>query len=416
RLQTERDKARVMDGLLQAEGAMSKKQLETLLSGLDKRVFLLHNVHEDAPVLYRVRWAMSYLCGPLTRSQIKTLRAAEPERKSADAEAQDPAPSARARIAAPPPPAARPVLPSGVRERFLPSRAGGEGVRYRPAVIGAARVHFVNARKGLEAEEEVLFLADLEDGEIDWRRAELLEDLAEDDLEKAPEDGADFAELPAPAAEAKSYRGWSKDFSDMLYRERRWELLQSPALGLIAEPGESERDFRVRLGDAAREQRDVSVEKLRKKYARRFQTLRDRLRRAEQKVEKEEEQASSSKMQSLLSVGTTVLGALMSRKTFSATNMRKASSAMRRVGRSAKEGQDVDRARENVEAVSQQLADLEAELQDEILELEEKFDAQAEQLEVFELKPRRTDIDLQLVALAWCPYRVRDEDAAEAAW
>ena len=77
KLQTEGDKTRVLDGLesatTEAGGALNRRQLDRTISALDSRVFLLHNVHEDQPVIFQTRWAMSYLRGPLTRSQVRQL-------------------------------------------------------------------------------------------------------------------------------------------------------------------------------------------------------------------------------------------------------------------------------------------------------------------------------------------------------
>ena len=74
RLQTERDKARVMEGLEGASGGKFDKQaMERTIAGLGKRRFLLHNVHEDEAVVFDTRWVMSYLAGPLTRDHIRTL-------------------------------------------------------------------------------------------------------------------------------------------------------------------------------------------------------------------------------------------------------------------------------------------------------------------------------------------------------
>ena len=414
RLQTERDKERVMDGLLSTEAGLSKKQLEHLISGLDKRVFLLHNVHEDAPVLFRVRWALSYLRGPLTRSQIKTLMAdrqgaSATERASAEADSAKGDAAKSTGIMAKPRrkssgsttgAAARPMLPASIDQRFLPlgGRGPGDGVHYEPALIGEARVHFVDSRKGLEAEEEVLFLAELDrDGDVDWSRAELLE-LEEDDLEREPASQATFGELPSEAAREKAFKSYTKSFADMLYRERRWPLLRSPTFELIAEPGESERAFRIRLAEVAREQRDLAVEKVRKKYDRRFDTLRGRLLRAEQRVEKERQQSRDQKLQAVVNVGTTLLGAFFGRK-----SRRRVSTTARSFSRTMKEGQDVDRAEESLELLQEQFAELEQELQNEVADLETRFDPQLEELETFKLKPRRTDVDVRLVALAWQP-------------
>ncbi|MEM8930304.1 MAG: DUF87 domain-containing protein [Acidobacteriota bacterium] len=412
RLQAERDKARLMDGLLSTDAGLGKAELERLLSGLDKRVFLLHNVHEDAPTLFRVRWAMSYLRGPMTRREIRQLTPDTPDAVPDPSAASSAASAPRAAAAVDDGPGGdRPIVPSSVSERFLPLASGGGGdLLYRPHLVGAARVHFVDRRKGLEAQEEVVFLATIEDGEVDWHDAHMLDHLVDDDLEKAPEDDAGFASLPGAAGNAKAYRGFEKDFADMLYRSRRWELWKSSSLDLTSEPGESERDFRIRLGDAAREQRDTKVEALRGKYATKFTRLQDRIRRAEQKVEKEEEQAARLRKKAWLDVGATVLGAFMGRKT-----SRKASTAIRGFGRSADEARDVDRAEENLQALHEQFQDLERELQDAIDELHDRFDPHGEDLETIALKPRRTDVDVRLVALGWAPFRV-DDGVAEPAW
>ena len=401
RLQTERDKERVIDGLLSTEAGLTKKELERLISGLDKRVFLLHNVHEDAPVLFRVRWALSYLRGPLTRGHIKTLMADHPSRSAPEPGSSGASAGASSR----PRPAkgaadaggSRPMLPSDVDQRFFPSDSSDD-VTYEARLVGEAKVHFVNTRKRLEAEEEVLFVAPFDrDGDVDWRDAELV-DLTDDDLEREPLDGASFGDLPSDAGETKSYKKWTKDFSDMLYRERRYPLFHSPAFDLISEPGESERSFRIRLADVAREERDVAVEKLRKKYDRRFDTMRGRILRAEQKVEKERQQARDQKMQAVVNVGSTLLGAFFGRKV-----TRRAGTAARSFGRTMKEGQDVDRAEESLELLQEQYQELEQEFQNEVAELEERFDSQSEELETFELKPRRSDVDVRMVALAWVP-------------
>ncbi|MEM1180563.1 MAG: DUF87 domain-containing protein [Acidobacteriota bacterium] len=411
RLQTERDKARVMDGLLSAGGELSKADLEKLLSGLDKRVFLLHNVHEDGPVLYRVRWAMSYLCGPLTRRQIKTLMADRPAPEPPTATPRKAA-AVKAEAEAPSP---RPAVPGTIDERFLPLAEAADEVLYRPAVLGSARVHFVNTRKGLEAQEEVLFIAEPDGDDLDWQDAELLEHLTDGDLEKDGEEGARYGAADAELLDAKAYRTWNKGFKDMLYRQRRWPLPQCEGLGLIAEPGESERDFKVRVAELAREKRDLQVEKLRDRYGKKVTTLEGRVRRAEQKLEKEQEQASAQRMQSIINVGTTILGAFMGRKTFSRTNLRKATTAARGFGRSAKEGRDVDHAEENLEALQLQMQELEQEFDDAVSELEAELAAESNDVTTFELKPRRSDVDVRRVGLVWRPYRVED-GVAEPAW
>ena len=153
RLQTERDKARLLDGLegaLQGQGqTFDRGETERILSSLQKRTFFLHNVHEDGPVIFQTRWAMSYLRGPLTKDQIKLLspRAGRrpPHAAASGAaaaggrrqRAQRPPRRARPRAPRrpPPTPAAPPVLPPQIEQFFAPAQAGRDGAGVRADAV-----------------------------------------------------------------------------------------------------------------------------------------------------------------------------------------------------------------------------------------------------------------------------------------
>jgi len=405
RLQAERDKMRLMDGLEGAAGGLDRATLEKILSRLGNRIFLLHNVHEDAPVVFQCRWALSYLRGPLTRPEIKRLT--DPLKGKAPAAAPPvqatPAPSAT--TPAPPPPSkvlasAAPVLPPEIPQRFLPVRSRQADVVYESALFAAAAVHFVDEKKGIDHAEELSLLALLRD-EVDWSSAETV-DLEKEDLEEEPVEGASFGELPDAAVRARSYDSWRKQLEDTLFRTRRCELLRSPSLDALSQPGESERDFRIRIGDLARQKRDAQVEALRKKYAPKVAQLTDRIRRAQQEKERQAEQARSQTWNAVVSTGTAVLGALFGggrrRGTFS-----QAGSAARGFGRTLQERQDVTRAEENLDVLQKQLTDLNAEVETEVASLEARLDPTTEELEVLGLKPRRKDVEVLLLTLAWAP-------------
>ncbi|HYU33160.1 MAG TPA: DUF87 domain-containing protein, partial [Thermoanaerobaculia bacterium] len=295
RLQTERDKERLMDGLEGAAGGgLDRATLERILSRLGNRIFLLHNVHEDAPVVFQCRWAMSYLRGPLTRPEIKRLTdplkgkapaPAPPVQATAAPAPATPAPAAPSKGLA----SAAPVLPPEISQRFLPVRSRPEATVYESALFAAVAVHFIEEKKGVDHAEELSLLAPLGD-EVDWSSAETV-DLGKEDLEEEPVEGASFGELPDAAARARSYDGWRKQLEDTLFRTRRCELFRSPSLDALSQPGESERDFRIRLGDLARQKRDAQVEALRKKHAPKVAQLQDRIRRAQQEKERQAEQA-----------------------------------------------------------------------------------------------------------------------------
>lgn len=418
RLQTERDQARVLDGLegamSTAGGAFDREKLQRLIGGLGKRVFLLHNVHEDGPEVFESRWAMSYLRGPLTRTQIRTLMAA---RKAAAAAAapstQHPAPStapgtqhlahstsgAGAASGGRHAVSAHWVLPPGIAQYFAPARAGAHFV---PMIVGAASVRFTDTKARIDETRPLTAVTPLTADPIPvtWDQAEPATFEVGQLTTELPS-GATFDELPGPASKAKNYADWTKSFVTWVSTAESLDIYRSPSLKLVSNAGESEGNFRARLQQAAREQRDAEVTRLRQKFAPKAAALQEKLRRAEQAVQKEEEQASTQKTQTAISFGTTVLGALFGRKTLSASTLGRATTAVRGVGRASKEAQDVTRAKENVGSVQSQMEELDAALQAEIASLDVTYHPATEPLETISLKPKRTGIQVQLVALVW---------------
>jgi hypothetical protein len=404
RLQTERDKARVLEGLEGASAAggaaFDRGKMEQILAGLGNRVFLMNNVHEDEPVLFETRWALSYLRGPLARPQIKQLMAG---RAQPAAPAPAPAP-ARAATPAAAGKKAPPVLPPEIPQYFIPLRSAIPEPLFAPRLLGAAQVHYSEPKLGVDQVKEVVLAAPI--GEtaiaIPWAEAEPV-DVPLSDLETAPPEGALFQEVPPPASKPKQYAAWSKSLATHLYQNESIQLLKSPSTGEISRPGEGEREFRIRLAQSSREQRDQLVEKLRQKYAPKLQTLNDRLFRAQQALEREKQQAQSQTLSSVLSIGTSLLGAFMGRKTISATNIGRIGTAARSAGRIGKERGDVGRATESVELLQQQIADLEAQFQREVDALSALTDPATEALDPVVIKPKKSNISVQLVALGWLP-------------
>jgi hypothetical protein len=222
--------------------------------------------------------------------------------------------------------------------------------------------------------------------------------------------------VPAEACKGQRYRAWEKSFADTLYRIRRLNLLRSRVLKITSKPGEDDRSFRVRLQHAAHEARDTQAASLREKYGPKVSALQERIRKAEQALAREAEQATQSKFQTAISFGTTILGAFLGRKTISTTNVGKAATAFRSAGRTAKEAGDVTRARENVTVLQQQLAELEAQFQGELDALAGSLDPMSEAFETIEVKPKKSDIHVELVALAWAPFWTSEAAESVPAW
>jgi len=394
RLQTERDKARVLDGLegAAAGASLDRSHIDNLLSGLGKRQFLLHNVHEKAPVVFETRWTLSYLRGPLGRDEIKKL--------TATGEQVRPAPQRSSNVREVAPAAATPpVVDPAITQLFVPSATA-----YAPMLLGVAKVSYSDAKLGLDETRAIAVVTAITDGAVavDWERAEIA-DFSIDDLLKTPPTGASFTDVPPPAAKTKNYSTWEKDFSKWVGQSQSVELFKSSRAKLVSQPDESERDFRIRLQGEAREARDAAVAKVRDKYATKLTTMQDRIRRAEQAVQVQAEQASSAKMGAALSAGAAIFGALLGRKTISAANIGRASSAARGVSKIGKESQDVTRATENVNALKDQLAQIEADMQADIQAVTADWELANEPFERVLVKPKRGGISVQLVTLVWVP-------------
>lgn len=399
RLQTERDKARVMEGLEGAStgGNFDSSAMEQLIAGLGKRVFLLHSVHEARPSMFQTRWTMSYLAGPLTRDQVKRLTPAAPAATGA-------VPSASAAANAAPPvtdggASGPPSVPAGIPQFHL---AADGSATWQPRLLGVADVTISSAKYGISRTDRVLHTVAFGDGPVpvDWSTADVLEaDLAT--IGKGAPGHGRFAAVPAAALREKNYAMWTRSYTQWLKGNEVITLFRSVALKLVSQAGETEKDFRIRLQNNSREQRDARVEAIRQKYAPKRAALVDRLQRAEQRVQRESQEASSQKVQAAVQFGTAVLGALFSRKAVSATNVSRMGSAARGVGRMQKESGDVTRANESAESVRQALADLDQQAEAETSSLQGGFDAQAEPLETITIKPKASDVQVHEVGLVW---------------
>jgi hypothetical protein len=430
RLQTERDKIRVMGGLegaaASAGAKFDRQSMEETLAGLGSRIFLMNNVHEDSPEIFESRWAMSYLRGPVTRNQIKLLM--DPRRSSVISRptAATGAVASAAGAAYPAPVAAaakkaeRPLLPPDISQYFVPvrgSQTAGQALIYNPMLLGMAQIRFADVKTGVDVSREPTFITQITDDPIavNWDTStEAGFNIS--DFDKSPTEPARYSPLPAAAGNARSYTTWNKDFADWLYRNQKLELLKSPSLKQFSAPGESERDFRVRLQQNAREQRDDASDKLRQKYATKMATLEEQARRAQQAVEREAEQAKQQKMQTAISFGTTLLSAFVGKKAVSYSSLGRATTAVRGASRIMKESQDIKQAQETVATYQQRMQELESSLKAETEELAAKSDPLTEELEKVTVRPAKKDITVRLATLVWLPNWQGPDGTVTPAW
>jgi DNA helicase HerA-like ATPase len=431
RLQTERDKQRVLDGLESAAAGTSgfnREAADAVLSNLPGRVFLLHNVHEDGPVLMHTRWALSYLRGPMTREEIRRLTPARAEAPQAAAVPPGAAPRAP-HVATTGASAAsgtaasasaglspnRPVVAADVAEQFVfPTRTLGGTRVYRPALAARVHCHFVDAKLRIDEWRDVGYVAPLDAATVSspWAHASRAPAHASPSNEPAP--GFVFAELPALAQRAATWKSWQKGAADHALRTESLTRFRSTELGETSLPDEGEAQFRVRLSLTAREQRDAAVEKMRSRYAARLRQLEQRLRTAEERVAREQAQYQQQKMQTAISVGATVLGAVFGRKMSRAGTVGRATSAARGAGRIGQQREDVGRAQDNVETVLAEQQELARQIEAESAELQTKFDPAALTFETVEIKPRKSDLATLALLLLWIPFEVMTDGTVQS--
>jgi len=420
RLQTERDKLRVLDGLEGAAGSQNAEfdrgALERLISGLGNRVFLMNNVHEDSPVLFHVRWVMSYLTGPLTRSQIKSLmdpKRAEFEQpgtaQAGGAAANPMAMPGLAAAATAEAGAARPLVGTGVVEQFVVPAGSAADVTYQPHLFREGMVAFSSAKMGLDGARTVRFVNPISEQGIDWEKM-VPPPLNLDKAAGEPVAGAAFGTLPGFAMNAANYKQVEKDFAEWLYRNERAEVRYCPTLKEYSKFGETEADFRARLLHQAHEARDAAADKLRTAAAKKIATLESRLQTAENQLAKEQAEATSSKMQAGASVLGGILGGLFGRKVGVGTISR-GSAALGKATSAYKQHQDVANAQGKIAGLNEEIAAIQTELQAGIEQLAASFDPAALPLETESLKPTKTDVKVRKVALLWLPCDSRGERA-----
>jgi hypothetical protein len=391
RLQTERDKARVIEGLLSTGGdGLDKAELDRLMANLGNRVFLMRNVPDDAPVLMRTRWALSYLRGPLTLNEIQKLTVADKTAKPIAVAA----PKATASV--------KPMIPAEVKEFYSPPT--GPATTYVAYVLGTVRAHFVDGATNVDVWQTRSYLAPLlDDGSgPDWSAAKS-NDTSQDKFVAKAASGLTYADVPAAFLRAQNYTGWGKQLSDYVYQNTNCEVLNCKLLKLTSAAGETEGSFRARIALSLREKRDAEIDKLRTKYAPRIAALSDHVRRAQERIAREQSQLSQQKVSAAISVGTAILGAFFGRKALSSTTLSRAGTAMRSAGRVTNESADVARAGENSEVLQQRLTDLQTELESETARLQGELDPAAVSIDTTQVKARKSETTTTSVAVAWMP-------------
>jgi hypothetical protein len=461
KLQTERDKNRLLDGLESLAGGFSRAEMDKLISALGKRVFVMNNVHEKNPILFQTRWAMNFLAGPLTRTQIRPLntlvgatptmdngqQAMENRKSSTSAKPQPsveslqpiklkPEATESSDIPAfqPSSPKAnnrpssvvngradgsltKPSLPAGIREYFLPqnnslpeafqsakksmpAQAGIQAILYRPTLLAAAQIRILDRKYGVDSEITKAALVETLDrrGVVRWDEFPFGGSL--DKVETMPAPGARFAGMEAPLNDSKLMKSLEKDFNDWLFRNTEVTARANLALKIFAGPDVTQAEFMKTCADSARDARDAEIAKKAAALDKKIKSVEDKLLREERELRQDEEDLRNRNIETGLSGVETVAGMLgFGRKKSLSTSVSKY-----RMAQNAKE-----EVEESVGAINQfkkDLADLQRQREQIVDEINDFWGRAVNEITEVSVKPKKTDIFLNYFGVAWMPYYI----------
>ncbi len=429
KLQTDQDKQRLLDGLESLTGGVDRGQFDRIISGLGKRVFLLHNVHSSGPVQMTTRWAMNYLAGPLTRVQIPRLNQLAGAKMASSGGGVETRAGASSRPTGSPSAASvmgsaaqsltKPSVPRGITEVFLPnnqtfseaagSAAAAQSARllYKPVLLGQVQIRYLDRRYGVDQLIRRMVVVERPDprGLIQW------EDHVSGEMDprlfgSQPVSGAQFTSLESPLSDVKMVSALQKDFQDWVFQTGEMRLKANLALKQFAGPGVSSAEFKLKCSEIARRGRDDEVAKITSAGNKKASLLQQKLQREEAELSADKADLGTRTMEEVGSGLDTVLGLFGGRKRSVSKNLTK-----RRMTANAKA--DVDESVRMVALLKSQLADLEKETSLLIQEAHERWVGVVEDVTELPILPTRTNIYLEMFGVAWAPYYAVEQGGSE---
>jgi hypothetical protein len=416
RLQTDRDKQRLLDGLSTASGGVDVGEVDNVISGLGKREFVLRQAGKDTTEVFTTRWAMSYLRGPMTRDQISELMAGERDRSVATSAMETSTTVGGSRSSNP---ASRladdettvmPEIADGIPVRWVDvaapwlADAGGDarGQRLQAAVVARVQLRYDEAKADLVHDEEYECVLSPITESVDVSRA-IAVDYDERDLRTESPADAVYVMSDARLATKSLFSGIERDLKDYLARSLTMDVPANSDLKLYGRPGESAETFEVRCLQVADALADAETAKLRDKYEARATRLRDRIAAAQDRADVLDEQASSRRNSELLSTAGSILGGLLGGSRSRGGLLGKLGTAAGRRGTTKASEERLDAAANKVERLQESLEDLEHELAQDIIEIDARWMARATGIQTMQIPLEKTDIKLTQLVLAWLP-------------
>ena len=398
RLQTKQDKEKVIDGLSSAnEGNIDKKELLNTISNLEKRTFIMKNINEDGIKIFQTRWALSYLKGPISKDDIKKLmseKIAKLKEKIAPSkviknhiEKKDSTEYIK------------PIVPNIIEQKYSYYSQSDE-YSLQPYLLCSSSINFVNATKNIDKKEDIIYKIYL-DKNINKINFEEKEDVQNNIFEHKNRTNSSFYELPSFLQNEREIKSLQKEFSNYIYRNEKLNLFKNSSLKVTSKQNESLNDFKTRIQDRLNEKIDDEVEKLEKRFEKTQNSLEKKLDKLYIKLEKEKEQASAKTTNTLISIGTSILGAFFGNSILSKTNMGRVASSARGASSVLKERSDIKYVEADIQNLAKEIQELEERLVEEIEEINENYSISNYKIEEFSINLRRKDIYNTKIEILW---------------
>jgi hypothetical protein len=420
---------------------LDRAEYDRLISTLGKRIFLLHNVNAKGPMLFQTRWAMNYLAGPLTRTQIPDLNelagaistpsttpssVPQPVTSSGQTAVPEPYQTFTTPVSTPTTsakPAAgfsstRPTIPAGIAEYFLPNnltftqafKAAGQdfpteafsqGLIYRPVILSQTSTRFYNLKYKLDIDtfKTALVVNPDRRGIVRWDNY-LTDRIDPSKLDEAPDPQARFAPLETPLNDVRLMNALQKDFIDWAYRTTQVTIRGNEVLKLYSGPETSEGEFRTQCADAARQAREAELKKASAPFETKLRALQDKLEREQRELKQDQANLSNRKMDELGTGLETVAGFLgFGRKRSISSSITK-----RRMASQAKS--NVEESVDAIKDYQEQIAAIEKEKEAALQAMNDKWGEVANQITEIPIAAQKKDILLDFFGVAWMPYHL----------
>ncbi|HPH96445.1 MAG TPA: DUF87 domain-containing protein [Anaerolineaceae bacterium] len=441
KLQTDQDKQRLLDGLSSAGGGFDRSHYDNLISGLGKRVFLMHNVNTSGPQTFTTRWALNYLAGPLTRAQIPALNALwpapaastqpvspavpaaapaanQPVQTQAAQAAVQPAVTASA-AAAPKIPGmlTKPAVPAAVAEyympnnrtlaqslqaesRSLPANAAPATFLYRPALLAQVCIRFTARKYNLDIEETHAALAQTLEkrGLVRWEELQI-KPLDPRQISLNGLTQARFSSLEAPLDDAKALAALQKDYIDWAYRTCQLRIKANETLKVYAGPEVTTGEFREMCSKAARASRDAELVTINQTFDRKVAAIQDKLDRETRELQSDQREYDQRKMEEMGTHAENIFGFLTGSK-------RRVTSSLTKRRLTEESKQEVVESEQAIAAFKKQIDEIEKERAAEIKRASDRWADVVDNITEVPLTAQKKDIFAEAFGVIWLPFYV----------